>query len=302
MKNKLPNFLIVGAAKSGTSSLHNYLNQHTEVFMPSYNKEGKKVKEPRFLIKDIVEKRLHNGVWTWEEYQTLFEDVKDVKAIGESTVLYLYYYEHAIKNIKLRLGDEVKIIIMLRNPADRAYSAFQHVSRGFQEQHFFEKALEIEDERLEKDNTITPMVMYKNMGLYYEMVKAYLDAFENVHIILYEDFRDKTDEVLQGVYQFLELDVNQIVDSSIRHNVGGKRWKNKSFKKIFMNKNLLKSVLKSIIPKKIRKAVRDKLVNASTEAVVPMKVKTRNYLNQFFKEDVDKLSELINKDLTHWTT
>ena len=69
-----------------------------------------------------------------------------------------------------------------------------------------------------------------------------------------------------------------------------------------MNKNLLKSVLKPIIPKKIRKGVRDKLVNASTEAVVPMKVKTRNYLNQFFKEDVDKLSELINKDLTHWTT
>ena len=54
MKNKLPNFLIVGAAKSGTSSLHNYLNQHPEVFMPSYNSDGMKVKEPRFLIKDLV--------------------------------------------------------------------------------------------------------------------------------------------------------------------------------------------------------------------------------------------------------
>ena len=68
-----------------------------------------------------------------------------------------------------------------------------------------------------------------------------------------------------------------------------------------MNKNLLKSVLNPIIPKKIRKVVRDKLVNASTEAVVPMKVKTRNYLNQFFKEDVGKLSKLLNTDLTHWT-
>ena len=96
----------------------------------------------------------------------------------------------------------------------------------FQEQHFFEKALEIEEERLEKDNTITPMVMYKNMGLYYEMVKAYLDAFENVLIILYEDFRDETDEVLQGVYQFLGIDENQMIDSTSRHNVGGKRWKN----------------------------------------------------------------------------
>ena len=301
MKNKLPNFLIVGAAKSGTSSLHNYLNQHTEVFMPSYNKEGMKVKEPRFLIKDLVEHRLHNGVWTWEEYQSLFNGASKFKAIGESTVLYLYYYEHAIKNIKLRLGNNVKIIIMLRNPANRAYSAFQHVSRGFKEELSFEKSLEIEERRLEKDKELTPMVMYKDMGLYYEMVKAYLDAFENVLIILYEDFRDETDEVLQGVYQFLGIDENQKIDSTSRHNVGGKRWKNKRMKKIFMKDHLLKSVIKPMIPKKIRKEVRDKLVNVSTRAVSPMKVKTRNYLNQFFKADVGKLSELLNTDLTHWT-
>ena len=138
MKNKLPNFLIVGAAKSGTSSLHNYLNQHPQVFMPSYNKEGIKVKEPRFLIKDLVQHRLHNGVWSFEEYQSLFDYVKDEKAIGESTVLYLYYYKHTIKNIKHYLGEDVKIIIILRNPADRAYSAFQHVSRGFKENSSFE--------------------------------------------------------------------------------------------------------------------------------------------------------------------
>ena len=301
MKNKLPNFLIVGAAKSGTSSLHNYLNQHAEVFMPSYNKEDMKVKEPRFLIKDLVEHRLHNGVWTWVEYQSLFKDVKDKKAIGESSVLYLYYYHHAIKNIKLRLGDDVKIIIMLRNPADRAYSAFQHVSRGFQEQHSFEEALVIEEGRLEKDQELTPMVMYKDMGLYYEMVKAYLDAFENVHIILYDDFRDKTDEVLQNVYQFLAINKYQVVDSTSRHNVGGKRWKNKNFKKIFLKNNPLKSVLKLIIPKKIRKGVRSKLVQVSTQTVVPMQFETRKMLNAFFEEDIQKLSDLLNMDLTHWT-
>ena len=94
MKKRLPNFLIVGAAKSGTSSLHNYLNQHKDIFMPSYNNKGMKVKEPRFLIKDLVEHRLHNGIWSWEEYQSLFDSVKKEKAIGESTVLYLYYYEY----------------------------------------------------------------------------------------------------------------------------------------------------------------------------------------------------------------
>ena len=186
MKNKLPNFLIVGAAKSGTSSLHNYLNQHPEVFMPSYNKEGMKVKEPRFLIKDLVQHRLHNGVWSWEEYKSLFNEVKNEISIGESTVLYLYYYEHAIDNIKKYLGENVKIIIMLRNPTDRAYSAFQHVSRGFKEQNSFEEALKIEEGRMDKEPSLTPMVMYKEMGLYHDMVRAYKENFKNVHIIFYE--------------------------------------------------------------------------------------------------------------------
>ena len=151
-----------------------------------------KVKEPRFLIKDLVQHRLHNGIWTFEEYQSLFADVKDQKAIGESTVLYLYYYKHAINNIKHYLGEDVKIIIMLRNPTDRAYSAFQHVSRGFKENNSFEKSLEIETGRMEREENLTPMVMYKEMGMYYEMVKAYKESFKNVHIILYEDFKDNT--------------------------------------------------------------------------------------------------------------
>jgi hypothetical protein len=301
MKNKLPNFLIVGAAKSGTSSLHNYLNQHPEVFMPSYNSEGMKVKEPRFLIKDLVKHRLHNGVWTWEEYKSLFNDVIDEKAIGESTVLYLYYYKDAIKNIKEKLGNDVKIIIMLRNPADRAYSAFQHVSRGFKEQNSFEKSLEMEDGRLERVENLTPMVMYKDMGLYHEMVKSYQENFSNVHIVIYDDFRDDTENEMKKTYQFLGISDNEDIDYVTRHNVGGKRWKNDKMKHLFMKENPIKSVFKRIIPKGIRKGLRNNLVTASTNKVLLMKDQTRIMLNDFFREDVRKLSDLLNRDLTHWT-
>ena len=93
MKKNLPNFLIVGAAKCGTSSLHNYLNQHPNIFMPSFNEEGKNVKEPQFLVKNKVKNRLHFGVWTWEEYQSLFKQAKQQRAIGESSVFYLFYYQ-----------------------------------------------------------------------------------------------------------------------------------------------------------------------------------------------------------------
>jgi len=301
MKHKLPNFLIVGAAKSGTSSLHNYLNQHPEVFMPSYNSEGMKVKEPRFLIKDLVKHRLHNGVWTWEEYKSLFNDVIDEKAIGESTVLYLYYYKDAIKNIKEKLGNDVKIIIMLRNPSDRAYSAFQHVSRGFKEQNSFEESLEMEDGRLEREGNLTPMVMYKDMGLYHEMVKSYQENFSNVHVIIYDDFRDNTENEIKKTYQFLGISDNTNIDYVTRHNVGGKRWKNDKVKHLFMKENPIKSVIKRIIPRRLRKGLRNNLVTASTNKVLLMKDQTRIMLNDFFREDVRKLSDLLNRDLTHWT-
>tara|TARA_B100001142_G_scaffold329042_1_gene390902 strand:+ start:1420 stop:2313 length:894 start_codon:yes stop_codon:yes gene_type:complete len=295
MKENLPNFLIVGAAKSGTSSLHNYLNQHPEIFMPSY-KDGVNVKEPQFLIKNKVKDRLHFGIWGWQEYKALFDDATKFKAIGESSVFYLYYYKEAIKNIKFRLGDNVKIIILLRNPIDRAYSAFQHVSRGLKENLSFEEALQIEENRLNKEPFLTPMVMYKDMGLYYNMVKAYSESFKNVHIILYEDFVNRTDNVLKEVFKFLDVDTRILVDSSKKYNVGGKRWKSNWLKNIFQKDNFIKK----LVPKNIRSRVREKLVNLSTNKVAPMNKHTKESLKIFFKEDISNLSKLLGEDLNSW--
>ena len=197
MKNKLPNFLIVGAAKCGTSSLHNYLNQHPEVFMPSYNIEGINVKEPQFFVKKMVINRIHSGVWDWESYKDLFKQAQNYQAIGEASVFYLYYFEEAIKNIKQYLTNEVKIIIILRNPINRAFSAHQHVSRSIKENLSFEDAIALEEKRLMNNETLTPMVMYKGMGLYCAMVKVVLESFNNVHIILYDDFAKNTDKPIK---------------------------------------------------------------------------------------------------------
>ena len=300
MRNKLPNFLIVGAAKSGTSSLHNYLNQHPQVFMPSYNKEGMKVKEPRFLIKDLVEHRLHNGVWTFDEYQLLFNKVTDEKAIGESTVLYLYYFEEAIKNIKYRLDKNTRIIIMLRNPVDRAFSAYNHVARSVKEQLSFEEALEIEHERLELDPTLTPMVMYKDMGLYCNMVKAYLDNFENVHIIMYEDFKNDTAKEVKKTLEFLGLDSKVSLDTLSNHNVGGKSWKTPFFKHFFVKDNLVKKLFRKVFSFSVRKKARIFLESILKQTSNPINQGTRDNLVVFFKEDVSKLEKLLRINLKHW--
>ena len=300
MGNKLPNFLIVGAAKSGTSSLHNYLNQHPDVFMPSYNSEGMKVKEPRFLIKELVKERLHNGVWSLEEYQSLFYNVQDEKMIGESTVLYLYYYNEAIKNIKNYLGDDVKIIIMLRNPIDRAFSAYTHVARSVKENLTFEEALQAEEGRLDKDTHLTPMVMYKDMGMYHSMVKAYLENFKAIHVIMYEDFQNDTQKVVDATFKFLGVSKDDSIDTVSKHNVGGKSWKAPLLKQFFMKDNFLKKGLRFVFSKSLRLKVRDMLESFLKEKAKPINPETKKELISFFKNDVEKLEQLLNVNLKNW--
>ena len=300
MKNKLPNFLIVGAAKSGTSALHNYLNQHPDVFMPSYNTEGINVKEPQFFVKQMVMNRIHSGVWDWESYKDLFKQAQNYQAIGEASVFYLYYFEEAIKNIKQYLTNEVKIIIILRNPINRAFSAHQHVSRSIKENLSFEDAIALEEKRLMNNETLTPMVMYKDMGLYCAMVNAYLESFNNVHIILYDDFAKNTDNELKKVFRFLDINENVKVDSRKKHNVGGVRWNNSVVKSILLNNNKLKTIANKYFSKRIIEKIRDFLSHLFKRKVVKMKTSTKEDLISFYKKDIIKLSKLINRDLTLW--
>ena len=192
MKNKLPNFLIVGAQKSGTTSLHIYLKEHPEVFMPE------KLKEPKFFVSPIFKKITSNqplytkvmnhSIFKWKDYLKLFEKIQKEKAIGESTTAYLYYYKVAIELIKEYLGD-IKIIISLRNPIDRAFSAYLHLRRENFENISFEEALKKENTR--KGLNWIPLYYFTSIGFYYHQVKAYLDNFDRVKIVLFDDLKKR---------------------------------------------------------------------------------------------------------------
>ncbi|MAW21180.1 MAG: hypothetical protein CMD16_02145 [Flavobacteriales bacterium] len=299
MKDKLPNFLIVGAAKCGTSSLHNYLNQHQDVFMPTYTPNGLKVKEPRFLIADKVRGRLSKGVWNYEDYRSLFTDVVTEKAIGESTVLYLYYFEEAIKNIKRFLGKEVKIIIMLRNPIERAYSAYLFASKTMQENQSFEEAINNSEQRFKEDMSLSPMILYKEMGLYYEMVKAYKANFNNIHIILYDDFVTQTNQEVDKVFEFLNLN-KQEIDTNKIVNSGGMKWDSKIIKYLLMGEGSYRFALKKIIPKSFRMKIKRILISIFTSKSDNIKQSTYLELSKYFQKDISMLESLINKDLSKW--
>ncbi len=297
---KLPNFLIVGAAKSGTTSLHNYLNQHPEVFMPSYN-NGTNVKEPQFFVKKKVINRIHFGIWSWKEYEELFKQVNNEKAIGEASVFYLYYYKEAIKNIHKYLGSDIKIIIILRNPIERAFSAYKHVSRGTKEFLSFERALIDEEKRLEEDSTLTPMIRYKDMGLYYNMVNAYMHSFKNVHVLLYDEFSNNTYVELKKIYNFLDIDDSVSVDYNTKYNVASsEEWNNSIIKSLILKDTLFKLNIKKFFSKKILTIILSIVTFIFKSRSLEIKESTKKELIDYFHKDIIKLSKLINKNLSLW--
>ena len=300
MKSKLPNFLIVGAAKCGTSSLHNYLNQHPDIFMPTFTDEGLKVKEPRFLIKEKVQERLPKGIWNYEDYKSLFDNVTNEIAIGESTVLYLYYYNEAIKNIKKYLGENVKIIIMLRNPIDRAFSAYLFASRTPQENQIFKEALMNARKRFDKDETLSPMILYKELGLYYKMVKAYMESFKDVHIVLYDNFILQTDLEVRRVFDFLNITNTNDINTNKIINSGGKKWDSSFMKDLLMGEGGMKKILKFLLPKKVRVNIKERLTNSFTSKADKINDSIKKELLDYYQKDIQLLEKLITKDLSQW--
>src|SRR5687768_6547415 len=198
MSKKLPNFLIVGAAKCGTSSLHKYLDQHPEIFMS-------KVKEPRFLSSQVTPFPLNGPgdhkveawyVKNYSDYIKLFEGSEGYPVVGESSADTLYFYKGTIPIIKKYLGDP-KIIIMLRCPLKRAFSAYQYLVRDLREDLSFEDGLVEEHNRIK--NNFELIYHYTTASLYYDSVKAFLDNFSSVKVILTEEQEARPQQVLRDI-------------------------------------------------------------------------------------------------------
>ena len=286
----LPNLLIVGAAKSGTTSLHNYLKQHPDIFMSNH-------KEPHFLINnEIGVNRIPKGINNLQDYSNLFSNGASQKYRGESSAMYLQFPEIAIKNIDRYLDEDVKIIIMLRNPIERAFSGYQHVKRyNLDEDLDFEDALEISEQRYFTNNNITPASRYIHIGMYNEFVRKFKTKFKtNVHIIIYKDFINNTNQELSRLFSFLGIKDVQI-DFNKQYMVGGWKWKNDLFRKIFMKRHFLKK----FIP--FKRLIRAAFKSFATDSVEKIDDTIREKLIGIYKDDIKNLSTFLNVDLNFWT-
>lgn len=301
MSRILPNLLIVGAAKSGTSSLHKYLQQHPQIFMSEH-------KEPRFFSSQVNTLPLggpkDDQVESWyvkryEDYFKLFEKAEGYKVIGESSADTLYFFKGTIPLIKQHLGDP-KIIISLRNPVKRAFSAYQHMVRDLREDLSFEDGLKEEPNRIR--NNWELIYHYTAASRYYESVKAFMDNFTSVKVVLNEDQAKRPKQVLREIFQFLEVDPHVDINTDIRYNVSGKpksQWLHQFLSEENMARKLAQPIVRTFLSSETRLRIAQKIY-ASNLTRLTINPETRVRLQALFKDDIRKLEELLQRDLSVW--
>lgn len=298
----LPNFLLVGAAKCGTTSIFDYLTQHPEVFIPE-KKEClffSSLSEFRGIGYDVV----LNGLITRSlaEYESLFSGVDAERALGDVSHDYLYYHDESIRNIKRYLHDDVRILIVLRDPRERAYSHYMHhVKGGFSPDRTFEEALARESERMRSGWSWN--WHYTAAGLYHDQVKAYLDNFEHVRIHLYEDLVADAVGLMQDIYGFIGVD--ERFEPQIRIRNRGVSLRSHGLNRFLRDESRAKELARRAltlagVSKETIRGLKKRAMTINAGQKSPMKDETRRALTRLFADDITRLEALIGRDLSRW--
>lgn len=290
----MPDFLIVGAARSGTTSLYENLKNHPQIFMPDN-------KEPWFFCFDdtdesridILKKR---GVVTnFSKYLALFEKASTSQVVGEASTTYLYFYESTIRNIKRYhpKWKELKIVIILRNPIERAFS---HYMIDMATTDIVVQFSEIIKKWQLKEHS--EICKYIDYGFYYNQVKAYKDNFNRVKIYLFEDLESDAANLFINLFNFLDVDTHFVLDTKSKYNFSGIP-KNRFLSRLIYKPNIFKTVAKVILSDRVRLDIKKKLMKSPSEKP-ELKDFERNALKDIYKNDILKLQTLIGRDLSDW--
>lgn len=298
-----PNFFIVGAHKAGTTALYEYLRQHPQVYLPEH------AKEPCFF-RGSLGSRLPDqplcleGSLEGETYLSLFEGAREQRAIGEASTDYLYYSAKSAKNIK-RCLPNARIIMILRNPVERAYSNYLWALKECIEcAGTFRKALDLEELRITEG--WGSAWHYAAKGFYARQLTDYLAVFEKDRLVvhLYEDFKREPQRVCRDLFAFLGVDGTFEPNTSRKYNVSGVP-KNRALQRLLRNpgSNCV-ARLGYLLPKSLRSRIRSVLLRLNTDtrvsAMPEFEPEVRSYLIDLYRSDIVALQDLIHRDLTSW--
>jgi hypothetical protein len=283
-------FFIAGAPKAGTTSLYYYLEEHPEIEMSSQ-------KEPDYFSDTpLQEQGMYYGknrINTLDKYESLFAQKEGV-IYGEGSVSYLFY-ENVAEDIK-KYNPNAKIIIMLRNPIDRAFSHYLMDYRLGLVSDSFE---DIINKKSKYKNAHLLYQQYIEVSEYAKQIQRYCNVFstDNLLLIDYEDFKGDVSGTVDLVYDFLKVSTEFSADVNTKHNTFTMP-KNKGIRFIY-SFVILRKILTFIFPKSLVKNIKGLLFKADKKP--KLLEETRNQLKQFFSDDVRELGGVLGKDYSKWT-
>ena len=301
----LPDFMIVGAAKSGTTSLFHYLNQVPEICFS-------KVKEPNFFICDdhpLYFKLVTGGPGrsvgcSLDEYLGYFSHCQENKILGEASTWYLYCYRQVIDHLKRIYKDQIRnlsIIIILRNPVERAWSHYGMYQRNGIEPLSFEEAVHPETIRQRLKNGMNLGYDYLGFGRYSEQVEAYLNVFPKVKILRFEKLVEEPKGLVEDILSFLEVDTRPEVETGKKFNSSGipKSDFHALIGRFLFQPNRIKQIFKMSLTSKMRSRIRwrmGQIIYRKSE----MPVDSRRLLIEQYQADVHNLQQHVAGNLSNW--
>ena len=296
---RLPDFLIIGAARAGTTAIYSYLRQNPSIFMPSS-------KEPNFFAFDPEDLHfagpgadyVNNSVSSHADYLALFQDAPAGAVCGEASPLYLYS-EIAPQRIKA-LVPSVRMVAVLRNPIDQAFSHYLYAQKQrIEPLDDFQAALQAERERLAAG--WQPLCGYSSFPRYAEQLERYYAEFDRDQILVrtYEDFLTAPEKLLSDITSFIGADTSFAPDLSYKPNAGGVP-KNRMFQDFLMKPNPITGAIAKVVPQDLRLRIRDHLSSFNLKREDAMPPNARAILRERLLPEIDRLETLIDRDLSDW--
>jgi len=300
---RAPNDLVIGAQKCGTTALYDALRQHPAIYMSP-------VKEPFYFVLNGApppfklpsaeyQARLR---YTTESYAALFHGATDQRAIGEASALYLSSYqpERTAANIQA-FNPQMRLIALLRQPAERAWSSFHYYrARGFEPIRRFSTALAAEATRRNADGL--PDLRHFANGCYFANLKPYFDRFprEQIRVYLYEEWNQQPQTVLRDIFAFLGVD-NKVLVEPPRTNVTHS-YRHRWLQHFLHEPNRPRKWLEQILHGRLRARVYARLRRYNRRTLPPLDARMRRELRERYRSDIAQLQPLIERNLSHWLT
>jgi hypothetical protein len=293
-----PDFFIVGAFKAGTTALFEYLREHPQVYMPFH-------KEPLYFGDDLTRRY---GRMSLDEYLALFRHAQPGQRIGEASSWYLYSKSAATEIHDFSPG--AQIIVMLRNPVDVMYAQHsQLVFSAMEDLTDFAEALQAEParrlgERLPAGPLRLEPLLYRESVRFTEQLERYIRVFgrNRIHVVLFDDFQADTAGAYRLVLEFLDVDTTFRPDFELVNP--NKRIRSTRLQRlIYRPPGILSRSVRVLrrfpLVHRVRSAVLQ--LNSSTESRVPMDPGLRRALVQEFTPEIQRLENLLARDLSSWT-